>query len=411
MVTVRGIASVLVTAGTGAVLTMAYVVLAGRMLGPDEYSDFGAALSLIYLAGLALSPLSPAASRLSAIYVANGDLSAVASMRRQILMLFGAGVALPVGLLCLAAAPIAAALQFRAAASLVCALFVALLYAIVSIDRGVIQGFLLFSVHNENVLIETGVRLASGVLLLLLWRRSAPVALLAYVIAMLAAESVLAVRLARMIPPQSRVTVDWNAVRRMTVPIAIMMTAVAIFQNTDVLIVKRYFPANVAGQYAAAGNLARSIGVLFAPLYVVISPVLARLHEEGRSIVAATLRLTATFIAISSVAIVVIVIWPREIVRLLYGPAFVAAAPLLAPLAGLMVISYTALMLAQALITIGRTAFLAPLTVLAIAQIVALVRFHVTMRDVFTSLYACQVTALLVIAFMFLISRKTRTAL
>ena len=47
-------------AGTAALLTIAYLVYVARNIGPVEYADFSAALSVIYFFGVALSVIAVA---------------------------------------------------------------------------------------------------------------------------------------------------------------------------------------------------------------------------------------------------------------------------------------------------------------------------------------------------------------
>ena len=59
------------------------------------------------------------------------------------------------------------------------------------------------------------------------------------------------------------------------------MVAAALYQNIDMMAVKRWFPPVTAGEYGAAAALAKMFGAVFTPLYVLTGPVLTQHHERG----------------------------------------------------------------------------------------------------------------------------------
>lgn len=395
----RTIAELVASAGVTALFTMAYIIYTGRVLGPAEYADFAAGLSVIYFVGVALSPLTPSVSRLCARYLARGDTHGVAALRRRLtLAVVAAGSVVAVA--CVAgSAVIAPALQFRSASPLVLAFLVAVCYAQVSADRGVIHGLLLFRVHNVNTVFESVIRCALAAALFR-WRATAGSALAAYLVALVAAELMLALRL-RSKWSHGAVNIDWSEVRKVFLPITVLMVAVAAFQNSDMLVVKSAFQPAASGAYGAATALARAVGILFVPLYVVVSPILSGLHESGQPVFRVTLLFVASFLGLVAVPLIAIAGWSRPIVAVLYGAAFRDAAPLLLPLAGIAVLMYTTLMLSQTLITIADHAFLPIYAVLALVQIGVLLRFHATFGQVFHVLYAVESVALVVVAVCF----------
>jgi O-antigen/teichoic acid export membrane protein len=99
---------------------------------------------------------------------------------------------------------------------------------------------------------------------------------------------------------------------------------------------------------------------------------------------------TGVFVALGGTALIVLSIWSEPIMAILYGESFLHSAFLLAPLAGVGVITYSGLLLSQALITLSHFRFLAAYTVLAALQVVALLLFHATLQEVVAGLYAVQ---------------------
>lgn len=385
-------------------MTIGYLVFVGRVIGPAEYSDFSAALSIIYFVGLTLSPLTPTIARLTASYRARGGADdSVVALRRAALQrtMLVAGAITVAGIAVSFA--LANALRFRTAAPLAWAFAAVFLYAIVSVDRGVAQGLLLFRFYNANVIIEAAVRLVLAVILVLIVR-AASSALLPYVVGLGIAEIALAGRLRQRGSGQG--SVDWLDVRRLAVPIMIVMFSLAVFQNADMLAVKRWFSPRDAGAYGAATAVARAFGVIFVPFYVIAGPLLTSLHEAGKPIVGATLRLTAWFAAAGIAALLLVAAAPQLLLRSLYGADFLRGASILVPLGGIAIISYAGLMLAQALLTLHDFRFVAGYVVCAVLQCIGLAFFHTDYSDVIRVLYVAQIAAVLSVSIFFLARRR-----
>jgi O-antigen/teichoic acid export membrane protein len=181
----------------------------------------------------------------------------------------------------------------------------------------------------------------------------------------------------------------------------IVMFSLAVFQNADMLAVKRWFSPSDAGAYGAATAIARAFGVIFVPFYVIAGPLLTSLHEAGKPIAGATVRLTAWFGAAAILALLVIAVAPRALLSLLYGAEFIRGASVIIPLGGVAIISYAGLMLAQALLTLHDFRFVGGYVVCALLQCLGLVLYHSSYGDVLRVLYVAQIAALLSVLFFF----------
>ena len=387
------------TAGLSAVLSMGYIVLTGRLVGPAEYSDFSAGLSLIYFFAVTTSPLTPTVGRMIARLNARAEGNRIPILRNALIRkaIAYCGLAAGTGL---AISPLIARwLHFRSAAPVALALVASLLCAIVSIDRGLLHGLLRIRTYNINIFTEAFVR-CFGALALLQWvSASASASLSTYVAGFAAAELLIVLQLPRDKNPTDS-SVDWTEFKRLAVPMAMLMLCVAILQNTDMLAVKRWMPAGEAGLYGAASALARGFGVVFVPLYVFSGPILTQAHEDRRGVTAEALRLCAWFVATCALPFLGLLLWARPIVTVLYGAAFTAAAALIVPLAGAAVITYVALLAVQVFITLGDFRFLAVYAGAAVLQVALLAVFHQSIEAILAVLYVCQGGVLLAISVM-----------
>ena len=61
-IAIRGSAALLLGTGITSLLSLIYSVYAGRILGPEKYSAFAAALSLFYVLSIAAVPVNNTAT-------------------------------------------------------------------------------------------------------------------------------------------------------------------------------------------------------------------------------------------------------------------------------------------------------------------------------------------------------------
>lgn len=401
----RGSLELLAGAGLGAAATLAYVIWVGRKLGPEAYAEFSTALAIVYFFAILLSPVGPAIARVAARMGASGQESAVPSFRRSVQgrLLVASAVVLP--LLLLASLPAARALRFESAAPIALACAAAVAYSLLSADRGFLQGLFRFRSYNANILVEAGLRLGLAVALLRI-APTAATALVAYLVALVVAEAVAGVELGTKAAMKGPVPAGtWQEVRRLLGPMSVLMFAAAVYQNLDMLAVKRWFDPIDAGRYGASLALARMFGVIFTPLWVLIGPVLARESAAGRPLRRPALRVATGYAGLCAVALSALWFRGDEIVAALFGEPFVPGAWLAFHLGLVSAMMHTSLLLSQVFVTTGERGFLRFFVGAAAVQIIGLVVFHGSLVEILSVLYAAQAVLLLPMAAKTLMGR------
>lgn len=378
--------------GITAVLTFTYILGVGRMLGPADYADFSAALSFFYFIAVAVSPLTPTAARLVTRYRVRGEQHRIDALQRAILQRVFRWSAIAAVPLAAAVVPLSRLFRFASPATLVLAFASTIVFTTVSIRRGVLQGLGRFREHVLNTIVEAALRMA-GAFAILSFFPGAAAALVSYLGALVVADLLLRQR------TTETGEVDWGEVRRLAAPMFIAMAGVAIYQNADVLAVKRWFPAMDAGHYGAASSVARSMSVLFVPIYTLAGPLLTDLHERGQPLRGATMRLCAYFAGLVAIPTAICALAGEPLVALLYGEAFRPAGAMIVQLAGVPLLTYPSLIIGQALITTGDRAF-GPLYLgFAVVQVAALVVARHSISAIILSLYVVQGALLLAMLF------------
>jgi O-antigen/teichoic acid export membrane protein len=284
-----------------ALMSVTYVSLGARWLGPSAYGVVGAAISTANLFFLVLNPLEAGITLRVAQLTGRGaldELHAYATRVTRGLALLGAA-----GLLCWSAFVL---LYARAAAThasgaalwlgvFCCAAFVG------CGPRAVLRGRELFVALALNVVFESALRLSAG--LGLLWLLGLPSAMLAgYALGMFGAIASACLRMSRGLPastpparPPGLLAQAALPLRSLSAPLLGLNLYTVLASNADVLAASRYLEPHDAGLYAGAASLARMVPMAANPLLLVLFSRLAT-ESAARKDTRRTLRLGTLWI-------------------------------------------------------------------------------------------------------------------
>lgn len=347
----------IVGAAVTAALSLMYQVVAGRALGPAQYADFAAALSLIYLGLATAGPINATLARFSAEYAAAGELGKIrglAGFATRRLAIYG----LIVGAIALIVLrPLARTLHFSSSAVLLLAIVVLYLTLLVSVERGVLRGTLEFAKYNRSVVTEAVLRLLLGVPLLYAFG-NAGAAVGGYAVALLTLLP-LATRQAKATwKNEAAEPVPAAEVLKFGSPMFVFTIASAAFVNLDMLLVKSFFSGIDAGLYGGAITLARSIAFIYGPFGILLLPAFVSQGASGPPPFRMVLRVVGYFLAAAALPLAAFALWPEEILTLAFGEAFGAGTPLLLPLAGAAALAGLSALIGNALAGLGEFRFL-----------------------------------------------------
>ena len=346
----------LATAGSS-LLRAAFLVLAGRLLGPEHYAELYAALSLVFLLGTGLTPMGSAIAHFTSLYSARGELGKVAALRRQMPRRLAVGSAALLLLGAAAALPVRSVLGFE---SLATPLLITLILALtlqLSSPRGLLRGMALFRSYGLNLLAESVLRLGVAVPLLLAGA-TATSGLFAYALGALAALVLGHLQVAPVAGEAKPEAADPRPLERMLGPLLIFALLTAAFQNLDMLFVKRFFPALAAGHYAAASSVAKLTALAFLPFSVANLPLFTAALARGKALGPVVLRAVGGYLALAGATLGALALWGPQILHTLYGEAFAAAAEWLLPLAFALTLGFVSATLGQAFCAARRYGFL-----------------------------------------------------
>lgn len=305
-----------------------YNLILGRWLGPAAFADLSLIVTLMLMVTFVTATLQLTAAKFAAAYSADGAPEALAALRRW-LGRWAWGVGLLLAIIIVAGAPLWQRFFHTQSPWPFVILGVGTpIYFAQGVDRGILQGQIRFGRLSVSYLAEMVARLGLGLLFVALgWSVNGAVAgitlsfVATWLVALAARHGLPAPRLAS--ADQRR------AVARYAGPVIVVYVSQILINNSDILIVKRFFAPEDAGLYAALALIGRVVFFATWSVVTTLFPIVAQKHQRGephRHLLAAGLGIVA---AISGAIVVLTVVVPEWIVDVLFGPAYASIAPLL----------------------------------------------------------------------------------
>jgi O-antigen/teichoic acid export membrane protein len=297
-----------------------YNVVAARLLGPSDFGHAAAVLTLLMLASAVTLSFQMVCSKFVARSPASGARSAIYAVLLRRSWLVGVLLA---AFLALLSWPLAAYLRLPSVWLVVLLAVGVMFYVPLGVRRGGMQGVYAFPRLASNFLLEAVVKL--GLAVLLIW--------LGYGVFGAVGAIVLAVVAAYFLPLTPR---QLRSEPEPGAPIAVQegtqaivfFVGLVIMMNIDILLVKHLFAAEQAGLYAAVALVGR---LLFYASWAMISAMFpvsasAAVHASDRRVVVTTLLFV---LGLSLAFLTLLIAFPGWVVHTVFGPAFLAAQPLL----------------------------------------------------------------------------------
>lgn len=305
----------------------AYNLILGRWLGPTRFADLSLMVTLLLMMTFITAPLQMTAARYAAIHTADGDQKSLAGIRHWLKRIGLGGGLLLAGFFVLGSGLWQN--LFATESALPFVLFgLAMPFSLLqSLERGMLQGQTRFGILAATYQVEMWSRLGIGILLVA-WGMSVNGAVLgislSFALTWFAAHRAVTGLPAAALPDQA----TQKALTLFAVPVVISQLGQILINNSDVLLVRRFFPAEMAGQYAALALIGRI--VFFATWSVVTSmfPMVAQKHKKGEAHTHLLWLSLGIVAAISTPAILITWAWPEWVVGWLFGSQYLGIARL-----------------------------------------------------------------------------------
>jgi glycosyltransferase involved in cell wall biosynthesis/O-antigen/teichoic acid export membrane protein len=404
-----GLAAAVIAAN---VLALAFTIAFARVLGASGYGSLAALVSAFIILMVPGSALQIAAAREVSRAVAAGDPRAGAGVRRWLQRLAAATLVVS-----LAAIPLRELLgatinvdEVWAAAAVP---FTAMLWMILSVERGALQGFERYRLVGFSIVGEAGMRLVFGLALVAVGL-DVTGAFLGSALSVGAMALALAPALARRLPARDPAG-DEPRLRDLLsdawVPV-LGLTFLFALQEVHVIVVKHEASADAAGSYAVAAVAAKAIIWVAVGLGLYLLPEAARRAKaggDGRPVLVRTLALIA---AAAAPMVLIYALAAEPLLATVFGDDLTEAAGALPWLGLAMALLACAYLSVQYLLAIGQSSFVAVLAAAAAMEVALLLIVGANLTGVALALFglqaACAATVL-VLSFRGAVSQPVRS--
>ena len=358
-----------------------YNLILGRWLGPTQFADVSLIVTLLLVMTFISAPLQITTARYVAIHTADQNFAAVANTR-----LLMQRVGLVIGLILASLFSFGAFFWqsfFQTASAVPFIIFgIALPFSMLqAVERGVLQGQTRFSILAATYQVEMWTRLLVGIGLVAIGF-SISGAVIGISFSFFATWLIAKISIPQFpnaVLPDKNTLVEF---RLFAIPVLVSQVGQILINNSDVLLVRRFFPATQAGQYAALALIGRI--VFFATWSVVTTmfPIVAQKQKKGEAH-GHLLWLSLGIVSIISLPIVGITyILPDRIVSLLFGDQYLGVAPLLWLYAASTSLYALANVVVNYRLSIGATKSTALVIIAGTAQVLGIIIFHNTLSQV-----------------------------
>lgn len=302
----------------------AFNLILGRWLGPAAYAD----LALIATITLVLVFMTTTLQMVGAKYFAGADALAGAPLRRWMAR-WAWCVGLGLATAFIVGAPALTAF-FNMASPWPFRLLGAGLpfYVAQAVERGALQGHLRFGALAATYQAETWVRLLGGIGAVAIgWGVNGAVGAIS--LSFVATWVTARLAVGPLVDGPALTAAARRRISRFAGAVVVTLIGEIVFSHSDILVVKRFFPATEAGWYAALAIIGRV--VFYAPWAIVATmfPIVAGRHERGerhRHLLVGSLALV---LVIAGAITTTTALAPEFVMGLLFGDAYLDVAPLL----------------------------------------------------------------------------------
>ena len=370
----------------GNVIALAFTIVFARLLGASDYGSLAALLSAFIILMVPGSALQIAVARDVSTSVAAGDPNAGAGVRRWLPHLLLATVV--VALLAIPLRHVLAAVlnvdEDWAAAAVP---LTAMLWMLVSVERGALQGLQRYRLVGWSIIGEAGARLAFALLLVGVGL-DVTGAFLGSVLSLVAIALALAGPLLRHVP-HGEGTPLRDLLAGAWAPVIGLMLLFAL-QEVHVIVVKHEASGDAAGSYAVAAVAAKAIIWVAVGLGMYLLPEAARRVRGGEDARPILLRTLALIAAVAVPMVLVYAVAAEPLLGAVFGDDLTEASGALPWLGLAMALLACAYLSVQYLLAIGRISFIAVLVVAAAAEVLLLIAVGANLTQIALVLFGLQ---------------------
>jgi O-antigen/teichoic acid export membrane protein len=375
--------SLIVIVGTlvASIFSYLFNMLMGRYLGPEQYGEMVALMSLLTIVAVAGGAILTITMRYSSeLYAAKKfkALKKLFAVFSRYVYFFALAIIL---MLFIVIQPIADYFSITNLLPVIIA-FTSLVFGLViMVNKGLLQGGQKFTALSVVGILEMALRLALGIFLVKVGLEVSG-ALLAIVLSTAISYFLTFFPIRSMLKNDGSDDVsqkhvfDKKEIINYSWPALISAALLMITLNLDVILIKHYFPPLEAGTYAAISTIAKIILYVTAPIVAVMFPMISERKTKGDKHYSIFL-FSLLFVVVGSLLILgLYVVAPAKVILFLYGNQYVNYFYLL-PEVGLAFVLYSLInLMVNYYLVLKDFTFILFFALILILEIIAISFFH-----------------------------------
>lgn len=322
--------STIIVAGIIISNILAYIfhIYVGRALGPVDYGLFGALVSLLTILSLPSSAVGSAVTKLTAKLNSHGSYEKIGRLRKIMqdkMLIFGSILLLFIVML---SQTIADYLKIDSNLPVII-MGISLFFALISpVNRGVLQGLKKFTVYSWNGILEAAVRLILVIALLALGF-GINGSIIAYGLAYGIAFAAIFPFIRETETKQDQKTeTDLQGIYGFALLVFFVNLILQLIIYMPTIFIKHFFSSEFTGYWTAALILAKSTLLATGGIMIVMFPEVAGKSDKKEQKKVFKKALILTLLPSIGIALIFLAV-PNFFVTLLYGKAYLGAAPIL----------------------------------------------------------------------------------
>lgn len=290
-----------------------------HLLSPADYGTLAVLMSILYIFGIPTEAIQTVVTRYASRFNAKKQYGKIKdlfyrSSKKGLLFAFVIFVVfLPIAWLLSPVLNISFSLLFLAD------IFVFYVFMI-PITRGIMQGQKKFSSLGMNMIAESAIKIALAVAFVML-NFSVYGAIGGIVIGGVFTFFLAFLPISKVLKSR-RKSGKFDRIYSYSMPVTISMISIVLMYSMDIILAKAFFSADVAGKYAVLSMLGKMI--LFGTFAIgkTMFPITSENFEKGRNTIKIFIKSIKIVSLLSAVILLVYLLFPKQVISILFGPAY-----------------------------------------------------------------------------------------
>lgn len=374
--------SMVMIVGSNAVnfLNYIYHLIVGRILGPSNYGELAALISLMGLISIVPASINLVIVKyISAAKTETEVVDLVIWLKNRIIKF-----SIIFFVIILLISPLI--VSFLRVSKIIYLILFALTFLVgfqSLFYRAILQGLLKFKEMIFSILAENSIKLIASVLFIYLGFRVGG-AVAAFLISAIIGWGITVFYLKVKTKGATNIHPDIKSMALFAIPVIIQSFATTSLYSSDVLLVKHFFSSHDAGIYASLSTLGKIIFFAAGPIGAVMFPLVSQRNAKGGNY-KKIFRYSFIFTFITSCGILAAYwLFPKIAIRILYGALYLEAANLLFYFGIFIALFTLSSLIINYGLSLGRTKIVVLPTVAAFVQIIGIWFFHNSLSMVIT---------------------------